>query len=272
LTELVRTRAGRGLAATSQVDQVESDLAQAGAQATDLAAALDASRRALLVLIGSGTEPLQTLAIATNDVAVPTVPASIPGDLLVRRPDVREAQARLASQSRNVRLAELAFYPTITPQATLGYNTQTGGLATTTVFGAIGGNVLLPLFDRARLKAELRGASARAEQAVLGYERVVQTAYSEVDQALVRLAADRQRVTILEAGLTRAQRAYDAALKRYDRGLSDLQELLDAERTFRSARTALTAARVDALQRSVQAFQALGGGWIAPQMPPRTKG
>jgi outer membrane protein TolC len=140
------------------------------------------------------------------------------------------------------------------------------------MFGAIGGNILLPLFDRARLKAELRGASARAEQAVLGYERVVQTAYSEVDQALVRLAADRQRVTILEAGLARAQRAYDAALKRYDRGLSDLQELLDAERTFRSARTALTAARVDALQRSVQAFQALGGGWIAPQMPPRTKG
>ncbi|SFF83146.1 efflux transporter, outer membrane factor (OMF) lipoprotein, NodT family [Novosphingobium sp. CF614] len=267
LSELVRMRAERGLAATSEIDRVESDLAQAQAQAADLAGALDASRRALLVLIGSGTAPIGSLPIAATETRMPQVPQSLPGDLLVRRPDIREAEARLAAQSGNVRLAELAFYPTITPQVTLGYNTQTGGLASTAVFGAIGGNILLPIFDRGRLKAELGGASARAEQAVLAYERIVHTAYSEVDQALTRLAADRQRVGTLEAGLARAQRAYDAALLRYRRGLSDLQEVLDAERTFRSARTALTSARVDALQRSVQTFQALGGGWAAEQTP-----
>jgi NodT family efflux transporter outer membrane factor (OMF) lipoprotein len=271
LAGAVRIRAERGLAATSDVDRVESDLAQAHAQAADLAGALDASRRALLVLIGSGTATLDSLVITAPDIHVPQVPHSLPGELLGRRPDVREADARLAAQTGNVKLAELAFFPTITPQTSLGYNSQTGGLATTTMFGAIGGNILLPIFDRGRLKAELRGASARAEQAVLAYERTVHTAYSEVDQALTRLGTDRERVSMLEAGLTRAQRAYDAALQRYERGLSDLQETLDAERSFRTARTALTGARVDALQRSVQTFQALGGGWAAHQAPPRSR-
>jgi NodT family efflux transporter outer membrane factor (OMF) lipoprotein len=265
IADIVRIRATRSLAGTSDLDRVESDLAQAQAQAADLAGALDASRRALLVLIGAGTAPLQTLEIAQTQVRVPDVPETLPGALLIRRPDVREANARLAAQTGNVRLAELAFYPTITPQATLGTNAQTGGIASTTAFGAIGGNILLPIFDRGRLRAELGGASARAEQAVLAYERTVHTAYSEVDQALTRLAADRGRVTVLEAGLARAQRAYDAALERYRRGLSDLQETLDAERSFRAVRTALTRARVDALQRSVQTFQALGGGWTVPQ-------
>lgn len=264
LGAMVRERAARGLAAQSDVDRAESDLAQAEAVTTDLVAALDASRRALLVLTGSGTAPLSALAISAANVTVPDVPASIPGDLLVRRPDVREADARLTSATGHVRLAELAFYPTITPQLSFGYTAQSGGLGTTNLFGAIGGAIVAPIFDRARLGAELQGASARAEQAVLAYERVVHTAYSEVDKALVRLAADRRRVAMLEDGLARAQRAFDAALIRYERGLSDLDQTLDAERAFRAARTALSAARVDALLRSVETFQALGGGWAVP--------
>jgi outer membrane protein TolC len=117
------------------------------------------------------------------------------------------------------------------------------------------------LFDRARLRSQLGATWARAEQAVIAYEEAVQTAYSEADQALIRLAADRQRIETLERGAAAAQRAYAAARTRFELGFSDLQEVLDAERVARAAQTALTTARVDALQRSVQAFQALGGGW-----------
>ncbi|MGC5799322.1 efflux transporter outer membrane subunit [Sphingomonas sp. NFX23] len=261
LVDVTGKRAARGLIATSEVDQVAGNLAQAEAQAADLAGALDATRRALLVLIGSGTSPLKSLPITATLSAVPDIPSSMPGELLTRRPDVREAQARLQAATGNVRLAELAFYPTITLQAALAFATQTGGIATTTISGSGGGSLAVPIFDRSRLKAELRGASARAEQAVLTYERTLQTAYSESDQALVRLEADRRRITMLDAGLARARRAYDAAVKRFDLGFTDLQAVLDAERTFRGARTALTTAHIDGLERSVQAFQALGGGW-----------
>lgn len=261
LADIVGQRAARGLAATSEVDRVAADLAQAEAQAADIAATLEASKRALLILIGDGADPRATLPIAAATPPLPGTPATLPGDLLVRRPDLREAEARLRSATGGVRLAELAFYPTINLQAALGIAAQTGGIVTTTASQSIGGGITAPIFDRARLNAELRGASARAEQAVLTYERTVQTAYGEVDQALVRLAADRRRVATLNEGALRADRAYAAALQRYTRGLSGLQEALDAERAMRATRTAQTAARIEALQRTVQLFQALGGGW-----------
>lgn len=113
------------------------------------------------------------------------------------------------------------------------------------------------------MRAQLKAEGARAEQAVLAYERIVQTAFSESDQALTRLQADRRRVATLDAGEQRARKAFDAAQKRYELGFANLQELLDGERAWRATRSALTGAKVDALQRSVQVFQALGGGWTA---------
>jgi NodT family efflux transporter outer membrane factor (OMF) lipoprotein len=261
LRNLLQQREERGLAASSEVDRVEADVAQAEAQARDLAGALDATRRALLLLIGSGTAPIASLPIAAAVGAAPPVPAAIPGELIRRRPDVREAEARLQSAIGSVRLAELDFFPRITLQPSLGLNVtggDGGGIAAT---AGVGAGINLPIFDRARLRSQLGATWARAEQSVLAYEAAVQTAYSEADQALIRLAADRQRIETLERGAAAAQRAYRAAQTRFRLGFSDLQEVLDAERVARAARTALTTARVDALQRSVQAFQALGGGW-----------
>jgi len=267
LSRLVGIRARRGIGAAGDNDRADADLAGLEAKIIDIRGALDASKRALLVLAGRGSAVASSLEITGNPVAVPATPDTLPGDLLVRRPDVREAASRMQSATGSVRVAELAFYPTITPQATLGYASQTGGLATTTLFGALGSALSMPIFDRARLKAELRGAGARAEQSVLAYERSVQTAWSEADQAMIRLAADRSRMTVLAGGSTKAKAAYDAARLRYDHGLTDLDALLDAERAYRTSRMSETASRTDALLRSVQLFQALGGGW-SPSDPP----
>jgi outer membrane protein TolC len=121
----------------------------------------------------------------------------------------------------------------------------------------------VPILDRPRLNAQLRGQTARTEQAVIAYERAVQTAFSEAERTLVLLNADRNRTALLTTGEARARTAYDAARRRYQLGLDDLQAVLDAERVWRGNRSALTAARVQALQRSVQVFKALGGGWDA---------
>ncbi len=162
-----------------------------------------------------------------------------------------------------MRLAELDFFPRFTLNPGLGLTAQRGTLDATTGFWSIAAGLTVPVLDRPRLQAQLDAEGARAEQAVLAYERTVQTAFAEADQALVRLQADRRRVDLLAAGEGRARAAYDAALKRYELGFADLQQLLDAERAWRATRAALTGARVDALQRSVQVFQALGGGWSA---------
>ena len=267
LGDLLDRRVERGLAASSEADRIGADLAQADAQAINLDSELKATRRALLVLLGDGLEPLSTLDVAPEIATLPAIPASLPGDLLTRRPDVRQADARLRAAAGNVQLAEREFFPKLTLEPSVGLQAQRGVFDSTTQFWSIGLGLSVPMLDRPRLSALLDAESARGQQALVAYERSVQTAYSESDQALLRLDADRRRVGVLVDGEARGRRAYDAALKRFQLGFADLQEVLDAERAWRSARTALTGARIDALLRSVQTFQALGGGWPASTTP-----
>ena len=121
-----------------------------------------------------------------------------------------------------------------------------------------------------QLLLDLRAQNARAEQAVINYERVVQTAYGEAENALVQLAADRRRVDLLTAGEARAERAYEAGRVGYGAGVTDLQTALSAEQSWRAVRSQLTAAQVQAQRRAVQAYKALGGGWSADDVSDST--
>ncbi len=147
------------------------------------------------------------------------------------------------------------FTPTTT-------TTQTG-------FWSAGVGVTIPVLDIPKLMADIRAQDARTEQAVLAYEKSVQTAYGEADNALVRLAADQRRIAQLSAGEQRAARALAAAKTRYEAGLDDLQTMLGVESSWRNARANLTSARVQALRRAVQVYKALGGGWTPPPVTSR---
>jgi outer membrane protein, multidrug efflux system len=91
----------------------------------------------------------------------------------------------------------------------------------------------------------------------------VQTAFQEAESALVTLDADKRRVALLTDGEARSRRAFEASRLGYERGLIDLQTTLNNEQAWRAVRAQLTAAQVQALRRTVQAYKALGGGWPA---------
>lgn len=268
LLEAVRIRVARGLDAASDAARVEVDLAQAQAQQLRLDAQLRAARRALLLLTGRGGEELDALPVTSQIAVAPAAPAVLPGDLLARRPDVREAQARLESAAGQLTTAKLELFPRfdLLPGVGLSALDQEGVLEQRTSFWSLGLGVSVPILDRPRLHAQIREQSARTEQAVLAYERAVQTAFSETDQALLQLAANRERSQILIRGETHGRKAYDAALIRYRVGIADLQTLLDAESAWRTARTAATTAQVELLQSSVDVFLAAGGGWSPGSM------
>ncbi|HMP61928.1 MAG TPA: efflux transporter outer membrane subunit [Phenylobacterium sp.] len=268
LLQLAERRTALGLAAASESDRVAGELAQARGQVESLSAELQAQQRTLMVLVGRGTAPLE--AMATPSLASPPpVPITLPGDLLARRPDVREAEARISSAAGRLAYAQLAFFPTftLTPGLGLSRNDQPGYSATTQNW-SIGANVSQPVLNIPRLLLDLRAQDARTEQAVIAYEKVVQTAYAEAESALVRLGADRRRVALLDDGARRAERAYEAARAGYGAGLTDLQTALGAEQSWRAARSQLTAAQVQSQRRTVQAFKALGGGWPSQTLPP----
>src|SRR5690606_16359750 len=126
---------------------------------------------------------------------IPALPHTLPGELLNRRPDVREAQARLVAALGRKDLQRLAFLPTILFTPGVGWSrSEQPGFESETSSWTIGGNVTVPVLDIPRLMYDLKAQDARVEQAAIDYERSVQTAYGEAENALVQLDADRRRV------------------------------------------------------------------------------
>ncbi len=268
LADVAGKKAKYGLGPLSDAQQTDSQLAQSKAQVADLTTQLHAAKRTLLVLVGRGADPIDSLSANAADVGVaPAIPTSVPGQLLARRPDIREAAAQITSAKGAYRLDELALFPTfnLTPGVGLTSATELGSAITSDSW-TLGASALQPILDIPRLMAQIKVQGQQATQSVIAYEKAVQTAYGESDNALVQLGSDEERVRLLKTGEAEGLSAYEASKKRYQAGIDDLSTVLTAERTWRSARTALTGAEVQALRRSVQAFKALGGGWTPPDM------
>jgi len=283
LRDFAVKKSNAGLIATSEADRAEADLASTQARVSNLEAQLDSARRSLLILIGRGTEPLASLPVDARLDLAPPVPATIPGELLGRRPDVREAQARLASASGTLKINELALLPTfnITPGLGLSKSVSpsfgggSGTSSTSTSTWTIGANASIPVLNIPALLADIDAQNARTQQAAIAFEKAIQTAYGEAENAMLQLAADQRRIDVLTAGEARAERAYNANRKGYALGLIDLTTTLQAEQSWRLSRTALTDARTDALLHAVQTYKALGGGWspdtVVAQAPAPTQ-
>lgn len=257
-------RGERGLAATSEADRVAGDVATAEAQVTLLDAQLQVQKRAILVLAGRVYEPTANVSTPPEVGQAPPVPATLPSELLERRPDVRQAQAALRSAANQQTLAQLAFFPTFYLTPGLGWSKIIQpAFSSETQNWSIGGSVMQPVLSIPRLLADLRSQGARTEQVVTAYEKTVQTAFQESEDALVSLDADRRRVALFTEGEARARRAYNAAREGYQRGFTSLDDTLSAEQNWRVIRVQLASAQVQALRRTVQAYKAIGGGWPA---------
>jgi len=275
LEAIALKKATVGLGAATDADRVAGDLSQAKAQVQDLAAQLHIAQRQLLILVGRGIAPTASLPVEAAAPDAPRPPAAIPGDLLARRPDVREAEAHLRSEAGTARLRHLAIFPTFTLLPGLGLSrTVSPGVtfippatlipaqqSTSLGFWTLGAGVSVPVLDIPKLLYDAKAEDARTEQAVIAYEKTVQTAYGEAENALVNLGAGERAVEVLTAGEARAHRASEGARKLYAMGLDDLTTALSAEQAWRTTRSALTAERVAALRRAVQTYKALGGGW-----------
>ena len=288
LLRIATEKATRGLGASSDADRVAGDLAQAQSQVDSLQAELHAAQRLLLILVGRGTELVENLPMHAADVGdPPPVPAALPGDLLTRRPDIREADWEMRSAALEAQsCAKEQVFPNLVLQPALGaarsvapgvaiIPTSGGGFTftpqqqtTSTDYWSYGVGLSAPVLDIPRLLQDAKAQGARTEEAVIAYEKAVQSAYGDAENALVRLSADEQRIKVLEDGETRAHRAYDAARNAYAIGLDDLTTVLSAEQTWRGDRSALTAERVQALRRAVQTYKAwAAAGPMSPRSP-----
>lgn len=275
LLSIARRRLDAGAGTADQLDQIAGELAQAQARADDFDAQWQTARRQLLVLTGRGLAPSGDLPLAGDPPSVPATPAAVPSDLLARRPDIREAQARLRSAIGTAKLRHLAIFPTITLLPGLGlsriaqpgvsYIPPSTLVQTTQIYNQgfwnLAAGINIPTLDIPKLLYQARAEDARTRQSAIAYEKTVQTAFAEAQSAFYNLAAGEKAQAELEDGEARASRAFAASRRRYAGGLDDLTTVLNAEQSWRAVRSALTSERVQTLRRAVQTYKALGGGW-----------
>jgi NodT family efflux transporter outer membrane factor (OMF) lipoprotein len=255
-----------GLVASGDLDQSVANAEAADAQAESYRSQLLAAQRSLLVLIGHGFDKVETLPASSDVGTPPPVPATLPGDLLRRRPDVRAAEWKIVSAAATLKTDDLALLPTINLEPGFSLTKTTGPFGYTSDAWDIGAGLTQPVLDRPRLVAAIHAQRAVAEQDVIAYESAVQSAYNDVETAFIYRDSDAKRVRMLVEAEARARSAYNKARQGYALGFNDLTTALQAETTWRGVESQLSSAQISLMERSVQVFKALGGGW-SPDQP-----
>lgn len=271
--DLAQGRLSRGLTNAIDVSLAQRQLATLQADVAPLAAQIDASRHAIAVLLGLFPEDLaKELAKPGAIPALPTkMPVGQPIDLLRRRPDIREAERRLAAANARIGVATADLFPTVVLSGAVGAQ---GGLRSSsavpiTWIGSLGPAVYLPLLDFGTLDAQIEIADLQTHETLVAYKQAILMAVQQVDDASTSYRAQLERLKSLDRAVAAARQATQIATERYDRGLTDFLNVLDAERQEFDLQARHIATRQTAADDLVALYKALGGGWsLNEPIPP----
>jgi len=227
---------------------------------------------ALVLLLGQALDEdsqaqLKLQSLSQSKLA--ELPAGLPSDLLLRRPDIRQAEQMLIASNANIGAARAAFFPRISLTASAGSaSPELGGLFKDGSWGwTLAPQLVLPIFDAGRNQANLDAARAGHEMAVAQYEKSIQSAFREVADALASRATLRQELDATQA-LLEVERSRNHLTKlRLDHGVANQLEWLDAERSLFAAQLLLVQVRLAYLQNQIALFKVLGGGAPATTGP-----
>lgn len=198
--------------------------------------------------------------------AMAPLPAGLPADLLVHRPDVRQAEQQLIAANANIGAARAAFFPAISLTAQAGTaSTELSDLFKSGTWAFTPSvSALLPIFNAGRNQASLDAAKAGREIAVAQYEKAIQTAFREVADALAGQGTLDEQLRAQQAQAVAEQERLRLSTLRYDTGVASYLDLLDAQRSLFTLEQAVVQVRLTKLQNQVQLYKALGGGWTEP--------
>jgi outer membrane protein, multidrug efflux system len=269
---ITRDRFTHGLTSDLDVEQAATQLSTTRAEVPALEAALETSIHRLGVLLGlqpgaliaelSGEEPIPA--------APPSVPVGLPSDLLLRRPDVRQAERQLAAATANIGVAKADLFPKFSLTGASGWESVSASdwFAGGSRFWSVGPTMTWRIFDAGRIRANIRVQNARQEQALAAYEQTTLTAFEDVENSLVAYAKEQTRRESLADSVVTSQKSLDLARRLYTSGLTDFVNVLEAERALYQAQDALVQSDRNISADVVALYKSLGGGWDAIEKTP----
>jgi NodT family efflux transporter outer membrane factor (OMF) lipoprotein len=263
--QITQWRVQAGLATSLDEEQLRSGVEQTRALLPALTTAIEQTRHALAVL--TGRPPAALTAELADAGPIPKAPdalaVSFPAETLRQRPDVRAAEYQVSAAMARVTQADAARYPSFKIGGTLGLASVTLGALTSgsSVLTSLLANMSVPIFEGGALLAQVRGQEAALDQARSAYRAAVLQALRDVEDALVALQGDRDRLAHLQIAADSAANASLLARQRYSTGLVDFQTVLDTLRTQLTTQESVANATADLGSDYVRLYKALGGGW-----------
>jgi NodT family efflux transporter outer membrane factor (OMF) lipoprotein len=252
-----------GTATDLDLAQQESALANQKAILPLLRQTLAQNINALAVLVARSPEGVRVQGGSLRQIALPRVTPGLPSELLTQRPDIRRAEAQLASATANVGNARAQFFPSITLTAQTGYQSAALSALFTpqAVFYNVAAGLAQPIFDGFRIQSNFEAQKARQDELVQIYRKTVVLSFADVNDALVAVRQSNDRLRALNQVVASSRRAFQLAEQRLLAGTADTTTVLNTQQTLFQAEDSLALARLARLQAIVSLYQALGGGW-----------
>ena len=260
---IIKLRQERGVSNLLELRQAEELVYNATEVIPAVQKSIEQQENFISVLIGKNPQAIERGQTLTDQQMPPTVPEGLPSALLERRPDIRAVEQSLIAADARIEVAKKAYFPTISLTGFLGFQSaQLSNMFNPShAIASIAPQIAQPIFTGGRIKSNIRLTEAEKEFLLVTYERTIQNAFREVSDALIAYRKVREVREQREILVTTLRDRSRLAYMRYNGGVANLLEALDADRELFDAELGLAQSRRDELLTIVQLYKSLGGGW-----------
>ena len=261
--KLFEKRFQGGVISEVELAQVRSEYEDALATIPQIETAIAQNENALSVLLGRDPGPIRR-ARSIDELALPEVPAGLPSELLARRPDLRQAEQNLIAANARIGAARALYYPRFALTGLFGFSSVElsdlfMGSAHTWQFA---GSLVGPIFTAGAIEGTVEQAESQQQQLLVAYERAIQNAFREVDDALIGHRKSRERLATQARQIDALRHYARLSRLRFEGGYTSYLEVLDAERSLFNVELSHAQTQNNVIQALINTYKAMGGGWV----------
>jgi multidrug efflux system outer membrane protein len=263
ILDIIRLRVKAGSLSHLDLAREEAQLESVQAQVPSLETLEKQALYSLAVLLGRPPEGFVVTPADLEKITPPAIGPGLPSELLLRRPDIAQAEANLAGAHANVDAARAAFLPQISLTGSGGFvSTAVGALLQGSSFGyGYGAGLLQTIFDGGRLAGQKDLADATQQEFIAAYQNAALNAYADVEFALTQVTNTSRAEGHLRRLITAAEEAFQISQLQYRQGAADLLTVLQAQQTLFSAQDQLVQTVLANRLAAIHLYESLGGGW-----------
>lgn len=258
-----KIRFKEGYSSEMEVSQAESELERRAALIPQYEQNIAITEHAINVLLGQNPGPIER-GLTLDELKLPKVPAGLPSDLLIRRPDIAAAEQMLIAANARIGVARGQYFPQIKLTGSAGQiGTEMGTLFTPGAnFWTVGSAMVTPIFTAGKIAGQVQSAEAEQKAALANYQRAIINAFKEFENALISNTKTKDQRDKQASRVAAVANYFDLSRIRYDEGYADYLTVLDSIRQLYEAQVDLVGAQKDNLVASIDLYRSMGGGWI----------